>query len=329
MSDGTNHRQNADQPPSISVVMPTFNRCAQLPRVLSPLLEDPSAQDVIVVVDGCDDGSMESLQTLAESHPNLRPFWIENSGEGTARATGVARAVTDVVLLVDDDVVAAPGLISGHARAHLGESGAVVIGYMPLATESLKLGGFATRLYAREYETRCEYYEADPTTILDHLWAGNFSVRRDQALRVGLGSTEYTERYHPDRELGLRFAEAGLVGKFDRRLLAHHLHTRTLVDFRRDARSQGGGRLRLAQLNPEAVSGFSLDELSAGIPAAAEKLIHLARRPRASKPVASTLACIVQICGATRIGRAETATAQLLRRVEQTRGAIARSGGRT
>jgi glycosyltransferase involved in cell wall biosynthesis len=328
MSDGTDDRQDAGRPPSVSVVMPTFNRCAQLPRVLAPLIEDPDALDVIVVVDGCDDGSMELLNILVKSHPNLRPIWIENSGEGAARATGAAQAKADVVLLIDDDVVAAPGLISGHARAHLGEPGAVVVGYMPLAAESLQAGGFATRLYAREYANRCNQYEAEPTTVLDHLWAGNFSVRRDHALRVGLGSTEYTERYHPDRELGLRFAEAGLIGKFDRRLLAHHLHTRTLASFRRDARSQGGGRLRLAELHPELISGFSLDEFSTGVPTAVEKIIHAARRPRASWLVASTLACVVQICGAIRIGRAETAAAQLLRRVEQTRGAIGRFGGR-
>ena len=179
-------------------------------------------------------------------------------------------------------------------------------------------------MYASEYEKRCRLYEAHPSSILENLWAGNLSIRREDCLRVGLGSVQYTERYHPDRDLGIRLADSGLLGRFDRRLLAHHVHTRDLCSFRRDARSQGAGRLRLAQLHAETVGGFSLDDLAEGVPAGVAALIRLARRPRAAAPLAFALAQGVRVCGEIRFSRGETAFARVLRRVEQTRGAVAR-----
>ena len=38
--------------PTVSVVMPTYNRRAQLRTVLAPLLADPAATEIVVVVDG-------------------------------------------------------------------------------------------------------------------------------------------------------------------------------------------------------------------------------------------------------------------------------------
>src|SRR5438552_2002657 len=82
---------------------------------------------------------------------------------------------------------------------------------------------FTVRLYAEAYDGRCETYERDPANILRHLWAGNISLRRDTCLRVRLGSDRFAERYHPDREFGMRLLEAGVAGVFDRDLRATHL----------------------------------------------------------------------------------------------------------
>jgi glycosyltransferase involved in cell wall biosynthesis len=306
--------------PTISVVMPTFNRQRGLKQVLSPLLEDPVASEIIVVVDGSRDGSYEYLQDLATISPRLIPLWIENSGEGYARAAGAARSTSEVILLLDDDVRATTGLIAGHARWHAGAPRRVVVGYTPLADASVAQGGFATRLYSAEYEGRCRQYEAVPGKILERLWAGNFSVRREDCLAVGLGSDTYTERYHPDRELGLRFAEAGMHAVFDRSLRAEHLHHRDLKSFRRDARSQGAGRRRLAELHPSRVT-FSIDEFSSGVPAPVAFLIRAARRPRAGRILANALASAVRGLGRARLRRAELDAGRLLRRIEQTRGA--------
>src|SRR5262249_54586326 len=158
------------------------NRRALLERVLEPLLGDPGATEIVVVVDGSEDGSFELLTGLAESDPRLRPVRIENRGKEGARQAGLEAASGDVVLFMDDDVLAAPGLAAGHAAAHDGEDGLLVVGYMPVEPPTIRHGGDApTLLYAAEYENRCRQYELDPTLVLKTLWGGNFSMPREAA----------------------------------------------------------------------------------------------------------------------------------------------------
>jgi glycosyltransferase involved in cell wall biosynthesis len=309
--------------PSISVVMPTYRRAHGLPRVLAPLLADPAATEVVVVVDGSDDGSLELLQELAETHPALVPVFQDNAGEAAARQTGVERASGEVVLLLDDDVEAEPGLVAGHAHAHEQRSDLVVVGYMP--PEPPPAGdpdAFSTLLYAEAYESRCRAYEEDPATILRHLWAGNLSLRRDACLRVGLATSEFQERYHPDRELGLRLQAAGLSGHFDRDLRATHLYRRSLDAFVRDARSQGAGWTLVHRLHPETAGELPAARFRAGLPAPLARFVDLCRRPRAAALASSALTAGTRALGAAGQTRVQVPVARLLRRVEQQRGAI-------
>jgi glycosyltransferase involved in cell wall biosynthesis len=312
----------------MSVVMPTYDRRDRLPTVLAPLLADPAADEVVVVVDGSEDGSLELLQELAAADPRLRPVFQPNAGEGAARQAGVQAATGDVVLLVDDDVEAAPGLVAGHARHHAYGAARVVVGYMPTPDPDPRdPDGFSTQLYAEAYEGRCARYEAEPETVLRHLWAGNVSLPREACLRVGLASAAFTERYHPDRELGLRLLAAGLTGVFDRTLAATHHHARPLDAFVRDARSQGAGWSLVHRLHPDSAGDLPRDRFRAGLPAPLGALVDACRRPRLGALVAALLQRAVALSGrrgaALGARRVQLPLARLLRRVEQQRGAIA------
>ena len=103
--------------------MPTYNRVALLERMLEPLLAEPDALEVVVVVDGCEDGSLELLQSMAQHDSRLRPARIDNSGMGEARTAGARAASGEVVLLIDDDVLLEPGIVRGHARVHAAAQG--------------------------------------------------------------------------------------------------------------------------------------------------------------------------------------------------------------
>jgi glycosyltransferase involved in cell wall biosynthesis len=309
--------------PTISVVMPTYNRRAQLRQVLAPLLADPVAHEVIVVVDGSRDGSMEELEALRRDHANLVALWQENAGEGAARQAGIERATSDVVLLLDDDVEAFPGLVAGHAAGHAGHEDRVLLGYMPPVPPAPgDPDAFSTLLYAEAYDGRCETYEADPDLILRHLWAGNVSLRREAALRVGIGSDDYTERYHPDREFGLRLLEHGLTGAFDRSLVARHHYRRPLGAFVRDARSQGAGWTLVSRLHGEAAGDLPADRFERGLPGPVVALVRLCRRPRAAALAGALLTAGVRAAGAAGATQRQMTVARLLRRIEQQRGAI-------
>jgi glycosyltransferase involved in cell wall biosynthesis len=309
--------------PTVSVVIPTYNRAARLREALDPLLADPALHELIVVVDGARDGSIELLEEIAATDSRLRPLWIENIGDMGARARGVEIATGDVVLLLDDDIVAGPGLVAGHARRHGAEAGLVVVGYMPVLTPARRMpGDFALYVYALDYERRCAAYEDDQSTVLPGLWAGNLSMRRADALRVGLHNPAFGQRFHTDRELGMRLAGRGLRGVFDRSLKATHAYERPLPAYIRDAHRQGAAQARIHELHPEQVPATAVEPFAGRHPRAVRVVLALARRPRLARPLETALTVAVTAAGHARLWPLEEALAKLLRLVGQQRGAL-------
>lgn len=315
--------------PTVSVVVPTHRRAHILERVLAPLIDDPACDELIVVVDGDGDGTMRLLAGLAEREPRLRAIRTDGVGDMAAREAGARTARGDLLVFIDDDVVAEPGLVSGHARRHQRGDADLVLGYMPVVpAPGRRRGDFAQRLYAREYEGRCAVYERDRSSVLRELWGGNLSLRRDRCVQAPMASPEFTEHYHADREFGIRLLKAGGSGAFERSLGATHLHDRDAAAFVRDARSQGAARVLVARLHPDVVPAPGADEFERGLPAPAAVLVRASRRRRAHAAAAGALGALVRATGAARLWSAQDALARLLRRIEQQRGAIDQRHGR-
>jgi glycosyltransferase involved in cell wall biosynthesis len=309
--------------PTISVVVPTYNRRDNLEAVVRPLLEDPATTELVVVVDGCNDGSIEHLEGIAQAEPRLKPLFVENGGAARAQQAGVEAAAGDVVLIIDDDVIAAPGLVTGHARHHAARQGIVVLGYMPTRVPARREpGGPATALYARAYEQSCERYEHDPQEILRSLWGGNLSLRRRDCLRVPLETHAFRERYHYDREWGLRCLKAGLDGVFDRALLAEHRHRRPLAAALRDARNEGRGRVRLHQLHGDILGPLDTLAFERNLPPPARWLVRAARYPWVYPVLLALLTSLAKLARRLRLSTFELRAVQLLRRMEINAGAL-------
>ncbi|MGZ4304525.1 MAG: glycosyltransferase [Solirubrobacteraceae bacterium] len=307
---------------AMSVVMATYNRRALLPTVLDPLLADPATLEVVVVVDGCDDGSIEYLEKMAQHEGHLRPIFIENSGGVRAQQVGLEAAVGDVVLILDDDVIAAPGLVTGHARHHEERPGLlVVVGYMPISPPQRRLAGsFVAELYRDVYERRCLAWEADSRNILRSLWGGNVSVPRRALLTAGGMSGDHPLRYHFDWDLGLRLRRAGLHGRFDRALAARHLYDRSYETFKREARAQGRDlwlieHVHRGTLGPEAIRDRHRDRTWA-LP----WLVGLTDRPRIYRAMTASLDTGVRWSGRVRAFWLERKLGALLGHVERRRG---------
>ena len=166
---------------TVSIVVPTYQRRDRLPALVDAILGDSSVDEAVIVVDGSTDGSIEYLRDRAREDSRLLPLTTPNRGAASARQAGAERASGQVILLLDDDVLPAPGLAGGHARRHAERDGLVVLGYMPVVTP----GGSEERavtadLYAEDYERACRQYEDEPESVLTGLWAGNVSLRRDE-----------------------------------------------------------------------------------------------------------------------------------------------------
>ena len=156
-TDGTpgDERDGGPTPlPTVSIVVASRNRRHLLRRFVSAVAEDAATTEVLVVLDGDVDGSYRRDRKAPNG--STRRF-------DPSRRMGSARwrrckwawrpALGDVVLLMDDDVIAGPGLVSAHARHHAGTHGLVVVGFMPVRLD--EGSSSPSRLYATEYDEHC------------------------------------------------------------------------------------------------------------------------------------------------------------------------------
>ena len=107
-------------PPAISVVIPTRNRATLLAESLESLARQTAAAtafEVVVVSDGSTDGTVDVCR---EQGGRLRLTLVESppAGDAVAKNLGVDATAAPLVLFLDDDSVADPGLVAAHLTAH-------------------------------------------------------------------------------------------------------------------------------------------------------------------------------------------------------------------
>ncbi len=106
--------------PSVSVIIPTYNRPKQIINTLASLAAQtigPDQFEVIVV----DDGSNESYaEVIGRSYGySLRFIQQKNAGEAVARNTGARHARGRLLAFLDDDILVEPGYLQAMYDEHL------------------------------------------------------------------------------------------------------------------------------------------------------------------------------------------------------------------
>jgi glycosyltransferase involved in cell wall biosynthesis len=207
--------------PTVSVVIPTYNRKASLRRTLDALCAQtyPLQQvEIIVVTDGCTDGTAEILSHY-EAPFTLRVIEQLNQGPSAARNQGAAQAKGQFLIFLDDDIESAPSLIEAHVRAHACQSGRVVIGYLPPVIQEpvdffrIELRGWWEAMFQpmRQPGHRYGYW---------NLLSGNLSLEAE--LFACVGGFDPTLRCHEDYEFGVRLIKAGASLTFAADALGYH-----------------------------------------------------------------------------------------------------------
>lgn len=108
--------------PTVSVVIPTFDRAALLPvAVASALAQRPAPLEVIVVDDGSTDDTPEVCRRFP---PPVRTIRQANTGPAAARNRGIRKARGDYVAFLDSDDVWLPGKLAAQLAALTAAPGA-------------------------------------------------------------------------------------------------------------------------------------------------------------------------------------------------------------
>jgi glycosyltransferase involved in cell wall biosynthesis len=200
-------------PPKISIQICSYNRKDLLRRSLEALFRvrfAPEDYEVLVVDDGSTDGTYEMLCSL-EAPCALKPFRQEKAGLAKGRNTGIRNAKGEVILFIDDDIIADPDLLRAHWATHEKNPRCIVMGWVN-HVDSLE-GKLAPRFTMADIST-------------SYFWTSNVSVRKHWLEEAGLFDEDFTEYGWEDLELGLRLRALGLVRKFNFDALVYHYKSR-------------------------------------------------------------------------------------------------------
>jgi GT2 family glycosyltransferase len=112
---------------SISVIVPSKDRLRHLKRFLPLYLREKEVAEVIVVVDGSTDGSIEYLQKLSAEEPRFRVLDNGiNRGIPYTKNRGIDAASSDYIFIAEDDLEITPGFFK-TLLTHLERSNADII----------------------------------------------------------------------------------------------------------------------------------------------------------------------------------------------------------
>jgi glycosyltransferase involved in cell wall biosynthesis len=195
-------------PPTLSVVIPSYRRGAELEQALRDLAAQAFAAFEVLVVLQTRPTAAEIAALAGALDARLRLFHLPEPNASRARNVGLAEARGEIVLFLDDDVrIPAPDFLATHLRnfadpALAGVYGQVLeVGQAPTDTPSpgvIETAWGWIRLPAN-YARRCRTRNGA---------SNNLAVRRDWAVAVG-GMDAWFERgaRREETEFNLRYTK--------------------------------------------------------------------------------------------------------------------------
>ncbi|MCA1726853.1 MAG: glycosyltransferase family 2 protein [Actinobacteria bacterium] len=223
-------------PPDLTVVIPTYNRAPSLDALLASLAAQRDADefDVVVVDDGSADDTPEVAARWADGPFELAYLRPGHRGPAGARNEGLRHARGELVLFVDDDERADPGLLAAHRAAHAAHPGPHqgVVGLVDWAPEVRR-----TRFirWLDRSGLQFAYVHMRPGLIspgYGAFYSANLSLKPAFLRERGL---EFDERFpyaaFEDSVLGWQLERAGFELHYHPEALALHARQFTLDEF--------------------------------------------------------------------------------------------------
>jgi GT2 family glycosyltransferase len=246
--------------PRGSVIVPTFNRCAALIRLLDSLsyqTMEHGGFEVIVSVDGSTDGTQSALRGY-EAPFRLRFDFHENVGRARSCNIGASLATGRTLIFLDDDMVPASGFVEAHLSAHDLSRPTAIVGTAPidLAGCVSPAGRYAAERFNRHLEKLImpgfDFRARD-------FYSGNFSINRAFFLELGGFDESFKVYGNEDVDLSIRLRSAGITIRFSPDATAVQHNDKTFESLANDSINKGRTAVILAAKHPHVLSELRLN----------------------------------------------------------------------
>ncbi|HEX4778978.1 MAG TPA: glycosyltransferase [Acidimicrobiia bacterium] len=243
----------------MTIAIASYRRREALLRLLRALDDevagDPAAGDgvdVVVVLDGSDDGSREAVEAETWNLP-VRVHWQPNRGLAATRNVGLALAAGEIVWFLDDDVIPTPGLLARHRALHDGDGDDdVVVGVCVIPDDS-EVPDDAREWWAAHH---AELHSRGVIERFDLFTAANASGPTACFRDVGGFDERFVEYGCEDFELGARLLDAGVRIRFDGDAVALHPEHVSFAEMVRRQRSIGRNSVLIAREHPHTAAAL-------------------------------------------------------------------------
>jgi|APCry1669189204_1035204.scaffolds.fasta_scaffold10584_1 glycosyltransferase involved in cell wall biosynthesis len=223
-----------------SIIIPTFNRSFSLRNTIESLLNSKSSPhnyEIIIV----DNASTDSTKQLAESIIRLNPqqdiryYYEPIPGSLSARHKGALESKGDILIFIDDDIVAASEWLEAIIET-FNDPAVHLVGGKSLPMFDSQPPEWLEAFWFREMGRNwCAYLSildfGDQLAEIDpiYVWSLNYAIRRETLFELGGFHPDYVpkpfEQYQGDGETGLawKVQAKGLKIMYQPRALVHHI----------------------------------------------------------------------------------------------------------
>jgi glycosyltransferase involved in cell wall biosynthesis len=238
----------------VSVVIPTYQRRASVLRLLRALCRQslsPAEFEVVVCIDGSDDGTRESVDAF-DAPFALTSRWQSNRGRASACNAGIGLASGDVVVLLDDDMVPRSSCLEAHRDVHArsDDQPLLVIGAAPVAHDDSSPP--IVRYWARKFDEHLERLARPGHEFaVRDVYMGNASVSLAVIKQVGAFDEAFRMYGNEDLELAVRLRRAGVRIAFSRDATAEQHYDKSFAALANDTVAQGRTAVEFAAKHPD------------------------------------------------------------------------------
>lgn len=194
--------------PVASIVVPSFRGVQRIPLLFDSLAhqtQDSPTFEVIVVVDGVDDGTVALIESETR-FPVRAIVFPENRGRVAALNAGFHEAKGEILIRCDDDLVPSPNYVLKHVEAHAEARVGVIGMYLNVYPDTPYSKHYGTKADIRMREMAAKATEKESWRF----WAGNCSIDRETWNNIGNYDPTYRLYGWEDVDYGYRLYKSGV-----------------------------------------------------------------------------------------------------------------------